>query len=44
MGSCVRVDDGICDHDWVGGGDPLEIRNLLGAGWWTGICGGWMME
>ena len=28
MGDCaesfVRVDDRICDHDWVGGGDPLE--------------------
>ena len=22
--SFVRVDDRICDHDWVGGGDPLE--------------------
>ena len=26
----MRVDDRICDHDWVGGGDPLDhhIRNF----------------
>ena len=24
MGSFVRVDDGICGNDWVGGGDPLR--------------------
>ena len=23
-GRLVCVDDGICDQDWVGGGDPLE--------------------
>ena len=28
MGSFVRVDDGICDHDRVGGGDPFEIWNF----------------
>ena len=28
---------------WVGGGDPLENWNLTSAGWWTGICGGWMI-
>ena len=28
---------------WVGGGDPLENLNLTSAGWWTGICGGWMI-
>ena len=22
--SFVRVDDGICGNDWVGGGDPVE--------------------
>ena len=32
MGSFVRVDDRICGNDWVGGGDPLENRNLI-IGW-----------
>ena len=44
MGSFVRVADGICGNDRVGGGDPLENLNLTSGGWWTGICGGWMIE
>ena len=31
----MRVDDRICDHDWVGGGDPprkLKFENWLGEG------------
>ena len=31
----MRVDDRICDHDWVGAGDPprkLKFENWLGEG------------
>ena len=43
VGSFERIDDRILDEGRVGDGDPLEIQKLTSAGWWTGICGGWMI-